>query len=707
MKTRRWLPLWLNLVLLAIAISLYAPLGLRGNFGLFEEFTARYGYLRVSVAIRFTTYWSFQFADWLAPDSYVGFNWLMVATFWLKGALMTGIMGRLLPKQPGLALTAGLLMIVFPSDSGYMTLRSVAIHFVIVCALAAIFGVIRYWQKPHWAWWLWIVPMQVLALAYEINYPIFLLVPLIWLVIGIQQRGTWRGIGETIWERKWLTLAWGMTPLILGLRALWIIQRGDGGYVSNVVNISSENDPLTLATAREGLQTLFERHLFGWQDGLNLLADAPYAHLAVLLGIISGLLVWAYYRQPSLKWRVYLMLFGFGIALLLAAYVLYLPTPFRLDSFRINIITTIGATTAVAAILAGVAQALGKLGRYGLAGATAVLVMGGMAFQLDQAAHYGDLSSNIQRLLGGIAAEAPAVDSDSVIVYVDRDYAYQVPMQLGGRSYIFEEALQFLYDDQALSAILCVPTLEQGRHTCTFTADELISIDDLGNEERLPYERLIVLQKGYDGRVHLLKTFPPEHLPDGTTATPAAYAPLNRVNQQAAAPDRVYSAFPCWPLEGCLEFPPLPEPVNTVRLDMDTSPPGLGWESAYTPLDARWTTRTDATLHLYLIESEPLQVQFKVNYALLPEIWDSLALLVNGTAIPLTRTPLTDGTSIYAGVIPVEVLAQDPYGLDETLLVIHTDHVAVPKELGLNEDTRALGLLIDWLEIGPLSSDGE
>lgn len=84
---------------------------------------------------------------------------------------------------------------------------------------------------------------------------------------------------------------------------------------------------------------------------------------------------------------------------------------------------------------------------------------------------------------------------------------------------------------------------------------------------------------------------------------------------------------------------------------------------------------------------------------MLPEILESLGLTVNGVEIPLS----VDDTLTYSGVIPAEVLAQNPYGLDETLLVIHTDQVISPKELGINEDARLLGVLIDWVAVGPVS----
>lgn len=694
MKTatsHRWLPLWINLLLLAIAIGMYAPFGLRGNFGLFEEFTARYGYLRTSVAIRFTTYWSFQFADWLAPDSFVGFNWLMIASFWLKGALMVGILRRLFPQQVSLAVVAGLLVTIYPADSGFMTLRSVAVHFVMACAMGAVYGVIRYWQKPHWAWWLWIVPLQVLAVAYEIHYPLFLLIPFIWLTRDISRRTVL------------LTLAWGMTPLILGLRALWLIQSGEGGYVSNAVNSANQNDPLTLGVAQQSLQALFERHLNSWQKGLELLDNTPYGVVAVVLGIASGLAVWVFYQPPALKWRHYVVIFIGGVALFVAAYGLFLPTIFRMDTFRVNIITTAGAAVAVGALLTGMAQVLRKLGRYWLAGWTVVLMTGGVAFQLDQAEHYTDLSANIQRLLGGIAAVAPDVHSDSVIVYVDRDYDYQSTVQLGGRSYIFEEAIQFIYDDQRLRAILCVPKPEPGRHSCTFTADELISIDDLGNEQRLPYDHLIVLHKGYNGQIQLLRQLPPDYLTPYGVPTHVTYTPMLWVNPASAPPDRVYSAFPCWPLEDCLEFPPVPTPTNSVRVEMDTPPRGMGWEPNDLASGLRWTTSTHATLHLDLATTEPLQVQFKVVYYVLPEMLDGLALMVNDVDIPLTQSVDTEAGWLYSGVIPAEVLAQNPYGLDETLVVIRTDRTISPKEVGLNEDTRQLGLLIDWVAVGPMT----
>ncbi len=691
MKTHRWLPLWLNLVLLAIAISLYAPFGLRGNFGLFEEFTARYGYVRVSLVTRPTALWTFQFADWLTADSYIGFNWLMIASFWLKGALMVGIIRRLFPHQISLAVVAGLLMMVYPADSGNMALRSITYHFLMVCAMAATYGVIGYWQKPHWAWWLWIVPLQILALAYEIHYPVFLLVPLIWLARGISRRTVL------------LTLAWGMTPLILGLRVVWFTQTGSGGYVNSVINVTDNNkDNLTLDIALRTLLTVFERHLIGWTKGLALVAETPFGPLAIALGIVSGLFVWVFYRAPSLKWRLYPIIFVSGFILLLAAYVLFLPTLYRLDSFRVNILTTIGATLMACTPFIALAQVLGNKGRLWLTASAAVLVMGGMAYQLDQAEHYGKLSGNVQQLLGGIAAEAPAVESDSVIVFIDRDLEFQQPFQLGGSSFYFQAAIQFLYNNDDLRGVLCVLRETAEWQSCFFTPDELVRYDDWAREERLPYERLIVLHRSRDGQVRLLTELPPDYVRPYGITTPAAYAPLKRVNQQAGPPARVYTAFPCWPLDGCLETPPSPEPMRSVRLEMDTPPPGVGWLTNAVP-SACWTLSTNATLRLPLASTEPMQVQFKVTDVLLPEILDGVALLVNGTDIPLTQTANDDGTYLYTGVIPVDILAHDRYASGEALLVIHTDRVVSAKEIGLNEDVRRLGVLIDWVAIAPVT----
>lgn len=633
MKTttsHRWLPLWINLLLLAIAIGTYAPFGLRGNFGLFEEFGARYGHIRSSIVTRPTGLWSFQLADWLAPDSFVGFNWLMIACFWLKGALMVGLMRRLFPQQISLAVVAGLLLMIYPADSGSMTLRSLAIHFLMICAMAAIYGIIRYWQKPQWAWWLWIVPLQVLALAYETHYLVFMLVPLLWLAHGITRRGIL------------LTLAWGTTPLILGLRVVWLMQTDRAGYVTNVMNLTNQReDTLTVEVARRSLQAFFERHLTGWPSGLEMLLDTPYGLLAVLIGILSGLLVWAFYRPPSFKWPLYGVLFVAGLVFMLAAYLLYLPTLYRMDSFRVNILTSLGATLTACAVLIGLTQAVGKAGRYWLAAWTAVLMMSGMAFQLDQAEPYQDLSANLQRLFGGIATAAPSVESDTVIVYLDREMDYQDPMQLSGSSFYFNAGIQFLYDDKHVRGVMCILRPDYMPQSCTFTPDELFRIDDFSHEERLPYERLIVMVKGQDGRPRLLTKLPPDYINPYSTTTPAAYDPMQRVNLDAAPPDRVYSAFPCWPLEDCLEFPSTPLPTNTVRLDMETTMPGLGWEANASPPGVRWTTSTHATLHLNLVTTAPLSIQFKVAYFVCRQnLWDMRGNVLRD-GLPQKYTPKT------------------------------------------------------------------
>lgn len=721
---KHWTPLFINFVLATIAIALYVPFGLRADFGLFEEFTARYGYLRLSADTRLTTYWPFQAADWLAPDSYFGFNWMMVATFWLKGAVMVGIMRRLFPNQLALACLAGVTIMIFPGDAGFMSLRSVAVHTSVLYVLSAVYCWIGAWQQPHWAWWPVMMVTQMFAVAYEINYPLFMLMPLvlIWLVGGI--KGADGKLNRRLVRH---ILAWGIMPTILGLRAASILLTGEAGYVSEMVNRGTKQEPLTLAVIRESIWRMYKWHFNGWVDGARLVADSPDLAWVLVGGVLAGVLVvWVghFTRRPhpqplstldrglnvptpALLSRIfgrgatppYHLMVLFGPILMLASFGLFIATPFRFDSFRVFTMTTIGATVTMMGLLGGSGHILQKVAgrsakQFWLGGWAVILVVCGMAYQFDQHRHFIRLSGDLQRLFGGIAAEAPTLEDDTVLVVLDRDYNYQDLWHLGGRSYIFEAGVQWIYDDYDQRAILCVLGLQVGRHGCDFGPDELVTINHWGEEERLPYERLVVLHVSYDGRIELLENLPLDYL---TTGVAPGYNPLARVEVNASPPRRVHTAFPCWPLDTCLDFPAPRPVVDHVLLDMTTPPPGGGWEGAAGSVPYRWTVLPNASLHLPLVGGTDYELSFRIIYVLTPEILESLTASVNGMPIALTRTQDADGAFLYRGVIPAAAIDQN---VADTTVFFRTAATVSPASLGLNADERSLGVLFDWIEIG-------
>lgn len=141
-----------------------------------------------------------------------------------------------------------------------------------------------------------------------------------------------------------------------------------------------------------------------------------------------------------------------------------------------------------------------------------------------------------------------------------------------------------------------------------------------------------------------------------------------------------------------LEIKPLAVP-DYIRVEFDRPVDGTGWEQ---PVDQSrlWTLDTRAVMNLFLPTDKDLEVRFKIDLYLQQDILDSLELSVNGHAIMLEKS--SEGRDhIFSGIIPKSALRP------ESELVFTTNRVISPASLGVNEDTRGLGLLFDWLEIRP------
>jgi hypothetical protein len=89
-------------------------------------------------------------------------------------------------------------------------------------------------------------------------------------------------------------------------------------------------------------------------------------------------------------------------------------------------------------------------------------------------------------------------------------------------------------------------------------------------------------------------------------------------------------------------------------------------------------------------------VEFCVLGAILPELPQTLQLSVNGISVPVDLSRKPNCPYFYRGVIPSDVLRSNP---SETLFSFEIDRTVSPKEMGVNADSRKLGLGFDWIEI--------
>jgi len=83
---------------------------------------------------------------------------------------------------------------------------------------------------------------------------------------------------------------------------------------------------------------------------------------------------------------------------------------------------------------------------------------------------------------------------------------------------------------------------------------------------------------------------------------------------------------------------------------------------------------------------------------MMPDILDGVTLSVNDEQITLKSWLDKEGARIFRGTMSRSILATNQ---GSASLAIQVSQLVSPQSLGRNEDTRMLGIAIDWLRIGP------
>jgi 4-amino-4-deoxy-L-arabinose transferase-like glycosyltransferase len=144
-------------------------------------------------------------------------------------------------------------------------------------------------------------------------------------------------------------------------------------------------------------------------------------------------------------------------------------------------------------------------------------------------------------------------------------------------------------------------------------------------------------------------------------------------------------------------LPPQAEAVY----DFDETTLGAGWslpEGRAQETSFRWTVATNASVSAVRLvdDTQGYQVELRLVAAINDRVLESLRLVANGDEIPLTR----ETNKVYSGLIPAAVVRARDGVLQ---LVIHTDDLASPEQLGIGADPRQLGVAVDAIRVVPLA----
>lgn len=525
---RKFIPV---LMLLILVVLLWLPFGLKQDIGSYEEWLILGRIQRGEPTLflndyptRVFNFMPFAVAHALAPDSFVGFSLLMVALFAGKALVLYGIVRQLLPQQPGLALVAGALFIIYPADRGLFTFRAINVHFTVFLGLLAIYLLlVWYRQKLGWAW-IGIVVLQAVALGiYEVMYPLIFFAPL--LLVILEGRLSRRVVhGMALWWVVPMILFTRLSVLLLSGAADFYVRHSSTMLIQEVT-VAPKANPIS------GLFELFGRHFTGWLDAagqINL--SSPLLYLALVAGIMVGGVFYHFHSGKPLTRRQFIGLLVGGAAAVVLGFAAYLVTPYR--EWRVYFASTAGAALMVAALI-------GLLRWRWLTGLAVGLVMTfASLYALNQHQFFVDQSREVQHVLS-MVDQAPQIRDEATLILMDDGKRYQSEWVLSDRSDVFRDALSFVYG-KPVRALRCDQTMTSSEF-CELRADTIFHRDQDGNVNIVAYDDALIFEVKADGRLQLL-----DELPDVP-----GYQPQANITG-AELPARASTLFSCQPTPDCL-----------------------------------------------------------------------------------------------------------------------------------------------------------
>ena len=219
----------------------------------------------------------------ISSESFVGYHLVNFLMFWGKLVLLYGILRQF--KLPRLyAFLTTMLFMVYPVNSGLMTLRSLPMQFSMISLLAAVYLIFDYQKNPTRLCLLGIwLGLLLNVSSNESAYVIILVIPLLW----------WLRRRELTWKNFNLTAIWYIFPALKVAYLLLLIASGQGFYRSNLFNSVSDLSEISskvFNTFTAMVNVYRNTFVDGWQEAWNALNQNSYLFLtAVMLALVGGI----------------------------------------------------------------------------------------------------------------------------------------------------------------------------------------------------------------------------------------------------------------------------------------------------------------------------------------------------------------------------------------------------------------------------------
>jgi hypothetical protein len=595
----------------------------------------------------------------LDPGSFLFLNVFQLLFMFGKMVAVSWLVLQFLPGRRLLAFVAGVLFLIYPADTGLFTFRAIQIHAAACSYLFAAYLLIRFVRRPVRAGWTYLAGAAVLLmfslLAYQVALPLAILTPLVTLAFA-------RPSNRRVWIAS---AAWYAAIAVPMLYAAWALRQGGGTpYEVGLLGTQPASELSPLADMMGAIGLAYQRQVTGWATAWQELGRYPQLRVAAVAGLAVFAATGAWVARgerrdpagPPASGRRHLILALVAVAIVFVGMAAFLPAAsHRRQEFRIYFLSMLGSAVVLALLLFWISRAARQL-REAVFLILALPFVGlGYTYALHNHQYYVNYSLEQQQLLQDAVAQAPRLTANTFVVFLDhtgtldRDYVFFYGVYL-------DSGLKYVYADPSIDAGYC-PLTSAGTvgTTCTFDASSIHitrSAAGYASDVTVPYNRVVFLTNDVDDHFRLLTAndLAAIHQASG-------YDPQARIDRSLPA-SRAATMFSCTPALSC--YREATGPATSFDLPY-TGLIGRGWRSSEPDVGGgtvRWSVTVSPTIGVTLAKDADLALEFRVSDWSAPDVIDSLALSVNGIAIPLTYEPAKPKGRLYRGVLPREILAQ-------------------------------------------------
>ncbi len=357
------------------------------------------------------------FANLISPQSFVGYHLVNFLMFWGRLALFYGIL-RQLKMGPLFAFLTTILFMVYPVNTGLMSLRHFLMNARVLSLLAAVFFCLEFVEQPSRLRLagLWLALLLNVG-SYEAGYAIIAVMPLLWW--WRRPLWTWRNVN--------LTAIWYLFPVVKIVFLLLLNLDSRQYYGSELVSNSMEPQQFALDSIAyyAGVIERVYRQTFwyGWREALS--ASSQSAWNIPVIGVLSLTGLTAVYlargtnpmRFSSKRQAAFGMLSGMLFVLPSVGVLMWLEK-YSFDLRRMYIYVPVGASLAVLSLIFLIASVINNihLRKAFIIGVCLLAMYPALARLFNQHAHYVSSAKNKAIILRQVIEQAPTIDGDANLI---------------------------------------------------------------------------------------------------------------------------------------------------------------------------------------------------------------------------------------------------------------------------------------------------